>query len=162
MKRLQDYSTYLPEDLKKIGLVRLGNEYWVDAQYIAEMQRNGGPQKPNTLLYDSSSNELYETWLDINNIGLDDYTIEHLRQFDYRGDLVYFLKKNRHGKYGVPEIRKVTKDTVHPLEFGSILSCPSAKPLFTIPDSLRDKINTTVLVIMGIVALFICWLMIQG
>ena len=159
--KLKNYANYQPDELKKIGLVEVRPEYKVPAETLSKLQGKDNKElpDPNTLLIDLKVNDIYETWYDIENSDLADMT---LPVASYNKNLVNTLIRTRDDKYQPIEWPKFKKENKLPEELYRHLKCPEANILFQIPQGILDKINTTILVILGIVALFIAWLMMQG
>lgn len=152
-KREKDYSNYPPEKLETIS-----QDYKMFAGTAAYLQKTYDRiVEPNTLLIDLKENDIYQTWIDADRLPYDNLLMSR-----YNKDLVYTLIRDKSGECKPVEWPAFKKENVLPEELYRHLKCPEANILFQIPQGLLDKINTTILVILGIVALFIAWLMMQG
>lgn len=154
--KIKNYANYPPDELKSIGLVDVGPEYRIQAETLAKLQgkANNLLPEPNVLLVDLTEDDIYQTWIDVT-----DKTWPRAR---YNKELLYTLIRTDEGELKPVKWPKFEKDNKLPEELYRHLKCPEANILFAIPQGLIDKINTTILVILGIVALFIAWMMMQG
>lgn len=153
MKKEKDYSNYQPEEL-----VEINPDYKMFAGTAVYLQETYGKiVEPNTLLIDLKGNDIYQTWIDASRL-----PYENLLMSRYNKELVYTLIRDKEGNCKPVEWPAFKNENVLPEELYRHLKCPEANILFAIPVGLLDKINTTILVILGIVALVICWFLMQG
>lgn len=142
----------------KEELYKVGSGYFITQEQRKQFKADKVKiPRPNVLLNDLKRG-FYLTYLDPEKDLEEDESL--FRQYEYGRHLVYWLVRDRKGNLSqVPITRNLE---VLPEHLCRHLECREARTIFTIPATLMDKINTTILVVLGIVALVIAWIMVQG